>query len=65
MGEQMSQVKILLVVIAILVGIIAGLVAAVLSRMNGDRTAAAISKGGIAFGGTVPLVLLIENTLAS
>lgn len=57
--------KVALVVIAVLVGIIAGLVGAVLSCVSGATVPMAAVRGGVAFGGTVTLVLLIENALWS
>jgi hypothetical protein len=56
-------IKVLLVVIAILIGIIVGLVAGVLSRLGGADLTAAVIRGGVGFGGTVTLVLLIEHAL--
>jgi hypothetical protein len=53
----------LLVLVAILVGIIVALLAGILVMATGGSVAAAATSAGVAFGGTVPLVLLIENSL--
>jgi hypothetical protein len=56
-------VKSLLVSLAILVGVIGGLAAGILARVAGKSVPAAIRDGGIAFGGTVTLMLVILTTL--
>ncbi|GAA2669667.1 hypothetical protein [Actinoplanes palleronii] len=53
----------LLVLVAILVGIIVGLGTGILMAVSGSVLATAAISGGVAFGSTVPLVLLIESTL--
>lgn len=56
-------VKALLMTVTVLVGIIVGLVTGILSRAGGSSVPAAIRHGGVAFGGTVSLVILIMTTL--
>jgi hypothetical protein len=58
-----TTVKSLLVSLAILVGVIVGLAAGILARVAGKSVAAAIRDGGIAFGGTVTLMLVIMTAL--
>lgn len=58
-----TTVKSLLVSVAILVGIVVGLGAGILARAAGKSTAAAIRDGGIAFGGTVTLMIVILTAL--
>jgi hypothetical protein len=57
--------RLLLVLIAILAGIIAGLVAGGMARVAGVQTGIAMTRGAVAFGGTVSLVLLVESALRS
>lgn len=56
-------IKSLLVSLAILTGLIAGLVAGILARVAGKSLAAAIRDGGITFGGTVTLAIMIMTAL--
>jgi hypothetical protein len=60
---SLGMVRTLLVLVAILIGIIVGLVAGILVVASGGGVATAAASGGVAFGGTVPLVLLIERAL--
>jgi hypothetical protein len=53
-----NSTKILLVTVAVLIAVIVALVAFNLSRNQGAHLTAAVTHSGIAFGGTVPLVLL-------
>lgn len=56
-------VRTLLVLVAILIGIIVALIAGILVMTSGGAFSAAAASAGVAFGGTVPLVLLIEKSL--
>jgi hypothetical protein len=58
-----STVRFLLVVVAMLLGVIVGLVAWILARTGGAPHNVAVTRGGVAFGGTVSLALLIESSL--
>jgi hypothetical protein len=58
-----TTTKSLLVLLAILIGIVVGLIAGVLARTAGTSLSAAVRHGGIAFGGTVTLTILIFNSL--
>lgn len=58
-----TVIKSLLVSLAILIGIVTGLVAGILARVAGASVAAAARDGGIAFGGTVTLVIVIMTAL--
>jgi hypothetical protein len=60
-----SPSRVLLVIIALLVGLIVALIAAFLSSRDGVSLASASTRGGIAFAGTVTLVLLIMNALGA
>ena len=53
----------LLVLVAILVAIVVALVTGILVMASGGGFATAAISAGVAFGGTVPLVLLIESAL--
>ena len=55
--------RMLLVLVAILIGIIVALVAGILVMTSGGGFTAAATSAGLAFGGTVPLVLLVEKSL--
>lgn len=59
-----TPIKSLLVLLALLIGIVVGLVTGVLARTAGASLTAAVRDGGIAFGGTVTLVILILDSLA-
>jgi hypothetical protein len=56
-------IKFLLVSLAILIGLVVGLVAGILARVAGTSLAPAIRDGGIAFGGTVTLAIVIMTAL--
>lgn len=58
-----SALKVVLVMMAILVGVIASLVTGILARAAGAPMTTAVLRGGVAFSGAVPLVLLIMSTL--
>jgi hypothetical protein len=58
-----ATIKILLAVLAMLIGVIVGLVAGILARASGSSLPASIRDGGIAFGGTVSLTILIMTAL--
>lgn len=53
----------LVLAVALLIGVIVGMATGILSRAGGAGTALAIRHGGIAFGGTVSLGLLILSTM--
>ncbi|MER6831961.1 hypothetical protein ABT352_38645 [Streptosporangium sp. NPDC000563] len=53
----------LLVTLAVLLGVIAALFIGFLAKMGGAETHAAVSKGGVAFAGTVTLALAIIASL--
>lgn len=55
--------RVLLVIISILLGIIVGLITGILAAINNSSTATAVTRGGIGFGGTVTLTVLIMNAL--
>jgi hypothetical protein len=57
-----ADVKILLVAIALLIATIVALITFILSHTSGAHLATATIRSGVAFGGTVPLVLLIMGT---
>lgn len=61
--ERPSQVKVLLVIVALLVGVIIGMVAGVLVVADGGSMGAAFGTGGGALAVAVTLVLLIEKSL--
>jgi hypothetical protein len=54
-----SVVRLLIVTVAVLVGIVVGLVTGVLMYSAGKSWQMAVRDGGIAFGGTVTLVLAV------
>lgn len=58
-----STVRMLLVVLAMMLGVVIGLVAWILARTGGASYSAAVTRGGVAFAGTVTLALLIEKSL--
>lgn len=58
-----TTIKTLLVALAILIGMIVGLVASILARASGSSLPASIRDGGIAFGGTATLTILIMTAL--
>ncbi|WP_433249587.1 hypothetical protein ACQPYK_02640 [Streptosporangium sp. CA-135522] len=60
---SMTPLKALLVIVAVLIGIIIAQMAGFLARAGGAELPAAISKGGVAFAGTVTLALLIMASL--
>jgi hypothetical protein len=58
-----STIKLLLVLVAVLIGVVVALIAAILTRLGGAGPSASITSGGVAFGGAVGLVLVVENAL--
>jgi hypothetical protein len=58
-----TVIKSLLVSLAILIGVVVGLVAGILARVAGRPVAAALRDGGVAFGGTVTLGIVIMTAL--
>jgi len=58
-----SSIKTLLVIVAVLVGIIVALIAGILASVGGAVLSVTIASGGVAFGGALTLVLLVENAL--
>jgi hypothetical protein len=55
--------KALLVVVAVLFGIIVALIAGILASVGGAGISSAIASGGVGFGGSVSLALLVEKAL--
>ena len=58
-----GTIRVLLVVVALLTGVIVGQVAGILAVVSGSSIADAFVAGGVAFGGTVTLALLIQTAL--
>jgi hypothetical protein len=63
MSDMEQVVRLLIVVVAVLVGIIVGQVSGILACANGRSLSSAFAAGGVAFGGTVTLAILIANSL--
>ena len=59
-----SLVRTLLVLVALLLGVIVGETAGILAVVGGSTITAAFVTGGVAFGGTVTLALLVQSALA-
>ena len=53
----------LLVSLAVLIGLVVGLAAGILARVGGKSISGAIRDGGIAFGGTVTLMIVILTAI--
>ena len=58
------QVRVLQVLLAVLLGVIAGQTAGILAVLDGAMIAEAFVAGGVAFGGTVTLTIVVRNALA-
>ncbi|MFC5137235.1 hypothetical protein ACFPK1_03265 [Actinomycetospora rhizophila] len=58
-----QKIRVLLVCIALLLGVAVGQVAGILAIVNGASVAQAFTAGGIAFGATVSLSLLVKDAL--
>jgi hypothetical protein len=63
MMSSSGAVRTLLVLVAILIGLVVGLAAGMHSRFCGKPRRVAVREGCIAFGATVPLVILIMKEL--
>ncbi|MEU4998182.1 hypothetical protein [Streptomyces sp. NPDC021622] len=61
MGSSV-EVMVLLVGLAVMLGVIVGMAAGLLAWLNGSSATVAIRHGGVAFGGTVTLPILITTT---
>ncbi|MFE9570383.1 hypothetical protein ACFYMW_18015 [Streptomyces sp. NPDC006692] len=62
MGLSFS-VKLLLVLAASLVSVIVGMLAGMLARLDGSQLTASITRGIMAFGGSLTLLLLVLTSL--
>ncbi|MFJ8384762.1 hypothetical protein ACIQ9Q_09660 [Streptomyces sp. NPDC094438] len=62
MGLSFS-VKLLLVLAAALVSVIVGMLAGILARLDGNQMPARITRGTVAFGGSLTLLLLVLSSL--
>lgn len=56
-------IRSLLVLVALLLGLVVGQVGGILAVVGGAPIASAFVTGGVAFAGTVTLVLLIQTAL--
>jgi len=56
-------IRTLLLAVAVLMGVIVGLAASILARVGGKSLPVAIRDGGVAFGGTVTLTVVIMTAL--
>ncbi|GAA1309038.1 hypothetical protein [Saccharothrix xinjiangensis] len=63
MMDNHTVVKVLLIALAMLIGVVVGVFSGILSRVSGAHLAVAIRHGGIAFGGTVTLAIVIITAL--
>jgi hypothetical protein len=61
--SQPTVVKALLMTLAVLSAIIVSIVAGILSRASGTSLPTAIRHGGVAFGGTVTLAVLVMTAV--
>ncbi|MFJ4474816.1 hypothetical protein [Streptomyces xanthochromogenes] len=64
MGLSFS-VKLLLVLAAALVSVIVGMLAGLLARLDGSQLPARITRGAVAFGGSLTLLLLVLSSLGA
>ncbi|GAA0579595.1 hypothetical protein GCM10010394_05190 [Streptomyces crystallinus] len=62
MGLSFS-VKLLIVLAAALVSVIVGMLAGMLARLDGNPLPARITRGTVAFGGSLTLLLLVLTSL--
>ncbi|MEV7388666.1 hypothetical protein [Streptomyces sp. NPDC091215] len=62
MGRSI-EVRVLLIGLAVLLGVIVGMTAGLLAWLSGSSALVAIRHGGVAFGGTVTLSILVMTTL--
>ncbi|MER5482351.1 hypothetical protein ACWGVR_02165 [Streptomyces xanthophaeus] len=62
MGRSI-EVRVLLMGLAVMLGVIVGMTAGLLAWLGGSSTPVAIRHGGVGFGGTVTLAILIMTAL--
>jgi hypothetical protein len=62
MGRSI-EVRVLLIGLAVLLGLIVGMTTGLLACLSESSMSVAIRHGGVAFGGTVTLSILIMNAL--
>jgi hypothetical protein len=58
-----AAVRVLLLLLATTIAVIVGLLSGILSRAGGSPLPTAVRHGGVAFGGTVPLVIVVMTAL--
>lgn len=57
--NHLLEIRLLVISLTVMTGIVIGLVAAILARLGGASWTSTVRNGGVAFGGTVTLIIVV------